>query len=243
MRNAARSLPDAIARIPAIAEAHEMRDPAEIAHALDQLAQTASAVTVYPQGEDPLMATIADVDHASHAFVLALAGHIMAAPGRVVLVAALGGSARIQFELETTWAAPADAPHRVPLPFPTACRVLNRRAEPRLDTPVGGNYGARFALYGKVFELPLHDFSGTGVGLRATPEQAAELAVGRKLEGVQLDLGASLRVTADLEIRLLRPFRTFLLGPQVQVGCRISNITMQMRQSLDQAVAGIRRRK
>ena len=74
-----------------------------------------------------------------------------------------------------------------------------------------------------------------------TPESLD--AANRSLLFAQLDLGPSLRVTADLEIRLLRPFRTFLLGPQVQVGCRISNITMQMRQSLDQAVASIRRHR
>jgi c-di-GMP-binding flagellar brake protein YcgR len=121
--------------------------------------------------------------------------------------------------------------------------VLNRRAEPRLESPLGMNYGARFTLLGKVFEMPLYDFSRGGVGLRATPEQALELYVGKKLEGVQLELGTSLAVSADLEIRLLRPFRTFLLGQQVQVGCRISNITMQMRQTLERAVVKIQKRR
>jgi hypothetical protein len=104
------------------------------------------------------------------------------------------------------------------------------------------NYGARFTLLGKVFEMPLYDFSRGGVGLRATPEQAMELYVGKKLDNVLLEMGSSLIVTADLEVRLLRPFRTFLLGQQVQVGCRISNITMQMRQSLERAVAVHKRR-
>jgi len=81
------------------------------------------------------------------------------------------------------------------------------------------------------------------VGLRATPDQALELYVGKKLESVTLEMGTSLMVTADLEVRLLRPFRTFLLGPQVQVGCRIFNITMQMRQTLDRAVNTIQRRR
>jgi hypothetical protein len=121
--------------------------------------------------------------------------------------------------------------------------VLNRRAEQRLDSPLGMNYGARFTIIGKVFEMPLYDFSRGGVGLRATPEQALELYVGKKLDGVLLELGTSLVVTADLEVRLLRPFRTFLLGQQVQVGCRISNITMQMRQTLDRAVNTAQKRR
>jgi hypothetical protein len=59
---------------------------------------------------------------------------------------------------------------------------------------------------------------------------------------VELELGPSLTITADLEIRLLRPFRTFLLGEQVQVGCRISNITMQMKQRLERAVSKVQKR-
>jgi hypothetical protein len=98
-------------------------------------------------------------------------------------------------------------------------------------------------MTGKVFELPLYDFSRGGVGLRATPEQALELYVGKKLDGVLLELGSSLIVSADLEVRLLRPFRTFLLGQQVQVGCRISNITMQMRQTLERAVDKVQKRR
>jgi c-di-GMP-binding flagellar brake protein YcgR len=137
---------------------------------------------------------------------------------------------------------PGDA-HLVELPLPESCRVLNRRAEPRLETPLGGSYGARFVIMGRIMELPLYDFSSGGVGLRATPDQAYELYVGKKLEAVELELGPSLRLQADLEVRLLRPFRTFLLGQQVQVGCRISNISMQMRQSLDRAVSTVQRKR
>jgi c-di-GMP-binding flagellar brake protein YcgR len=160
-----------------------------------------------------------------------------------VCVAALGGNAKIQFELDAATGVSADRPDLLQFPLPEACQVLNRRAEPRLESPVGMNYGARFAMMGKVFEMPLYDFSRGGVGLRATPEQALELYVGKKLEGVQLEMGGSLVVTADLEVRLLRPFRTFLLGQQVQVGCRISNISMQMHQTLGRAVEKIQKRR
>jgi hypothetical protein len=67
--------------------------------------------------------------------------------------------------------------------------------------------------------------------------------VGKKLDGVVLEMGATLIITADLEVRLLRPFRTFLLGQQVQVGCRISNMSMQMRQSLERAVDKVQKRR
>jgi c-di-GMP-binding flagellar brake protein YcgR len=243
MRKGPPKLSDALDRIKPDAGAHEMRDPFDIGDALSTLAQTGEPVTVYPSGQDLAMARIERVDADANRFILDLAGGAVLVESRAVCVASLGGNAKIQFELDAGWTIVPGQPHLVDLPFPSACTVLNRRAEARLDLPLGMDYGARFTLLGKVFELPLCDFSRGGVGLRATPEQAMELHVGKKLESVQLDLGPSLRVTADLEVRLLRPFRTFLLGQQVQVGCRISNISMQMRHSLDRAVSKVQRRK
>jgi c-di-GMP-binding flagellar brake protein YcgR len=243
MRKGAPKLSDAVARITPNQGAHEMRDPYDIGLALSTLAQTGEPVTVYPLGQDLAVARIERVDLDANRFVLDLAGGATLTKGKTVFVASLGGNAKIQFELDAGAALDAGQANLLDLPFPSTCQVLNRRAEERLDIPLGMDYGARFTLLGKVFEVPLYDFSRGGVGLRATPEQAMQLHVGKKLEGVQLDLGPSLRITADLEVRLLRPFRTFLLGQQVQVGCRISNIEMQMRQSLERAVSKVQRRK
>jgi c-di-GMP-binding flagellar brake protein YcgR len=234
---------DAVDRIIHNAVAHDMRDPFDIVDALTTLALAGEPVTVYPYGQDVVMARIDSVDPDGKVFTLDPVEHVLLTEGRTVFVASLGGNAKIQFELE---AAPAVVPDRTDLlqfPLPDACLVLNRRAEQRLESPLGMNYGARFTIMGKVFEMPLYDFSRGGVGLRATPEQALELYVGKKLDGVLLELGTSLVLTADLEVRLLRPFRTFLLGQQVQVGCRISNITMQMRQTLDRAVNTAQKRR
>ena len=222
---------DAVDRITLNTVAHEMHDAFDIVDALTTLALAGEPVTVYPYGQDVVMARIDSVDPESPFFTLD------------PFVASLGGNAKIQFELEASPAGVPDRPDLLQFPLPTSCLVLNRRAEQRLDSPLGMNYGARFTIMGKVFEMPLYDFSLGGVGLRATPEQAHELYVGKKLEGVLLELGTSLVVTADLEVRLLRPFRTFLLGQQVQVGCRISNITMQMRQTLDRAVNTAQKRR
>ena len=234
---------DAVARIHHDSGAHEMRDPFDIGDALTTLALSGEPVTVYPRGQDFVMARIDSVDPEHKVFTLELVGNDVLAEGQAAFVAALGGNAKIQFELDANWAIVADRPDLVQLPLPDVCLVLNRRAEPRLESPVGMNYGARFTLMGKVFEMPLYDFSRGGVGLRATPEQAMELYVGKKLDGVLLEMGSSLVITADLEVRLLRPFRTFLLGQQVQVGCRISNISMQMRQSLERAVDKVQKRR
>jgi c-di-GMP-binding flagellar brake protein YcgR len=243
MRMGPPKLSDALDRIKPDAGAHEMREPSDIGAALSTLAQTGTPVTVHRPGQDLAVARIDRLHLEAGRFVLDLAGDAALSEGRTVFVAALGSNAKIQFELDAGRDALPGQANLIDLPFPAACLVLNRRAEERLDIPLGMAYGARFSMLGKVFELPLCDFSRGGVGLRATPEQALELHVGKKLEGVQLDLGPSLRISADLEVRLLRPFRTFLLGQQVQVGCRISNISMQMRQSLDRAVSKVQRRR
>jgi len=254
MRKGPPNFSDAVERISLNTVAHEMRDPLEIGNALAALAESGEAVTVYPHGQDFTMARIDAVSPGellgeipdAPTFTLDLANDAVLSEGKAVFVASLGGNAKIQFELDADWDMAPGQPsqqHLVRLPFPAHCLVLNRRAEPRVETPLGVNYSARFTLLGKVFELPLYDFSSGGIGMRAMPEQAFELYVGKKLEGVQLDLGPSLQVQADLEIRLLRPFRTFLLGQQVQVGCRITQIAMQMRQSLDRAVTTGQRKR
>lgn len=234
---------DGVGRIYPDSGAHDMREPSDIGDAMTMLALTGEPVTVYPRGQDVVMARIDSVDLESKTFTLDLVEHDAQLQDKTVFVAALGGNAKVQFELDVAPAAVPARPDLLQFPLPATCLVLNRRAEPRLESPLGMNFGARFSMMGKVFEMPLYDFSRGGVGLRATPEQALELYVGKKLEGVQLELGSSLIVSADLEVRLLRPFRTFLLGQQVQVGCRISNMTMQMRQTLDRAVDKVRKRR
>jgi c-di-GMP-binding flagellar brake protein YcgR len=228
---------------PKPADFHEMRDPFDIGDALTTLALTGEPVTVFPRGQEMVMARIDSVDPEGKVFTLDLAEPGVTLQDKTVFAAALGSNAKVQFELDAAPAAVPDRPDLLQFPLPDLCLVLNRRAEPRLESPVGMNYGARFTMLGKVFEMPLYDFSRGGVGLRATPEQALELYVGKKLDGVLLEMGPTLVITADLEVRLLRPFRTFLLGQQVQVGCRISNITMQMRHSLERAVDKVQKRR
>jgi c-di-GMP-binding flagellar brake protein YcgR len=219
-----------------------MRDPFDIGETLTSLAESGEALTIYPSGlADPVLARVDSVHPEEPHFTLDVLGTLP--PGRATFVAALGGNAKLQFELVSEWTAQPGTPNLVPAVFPESCLVLNRRAAPRLDTPVNGNYAATFSLMNKQFELPLCDYSTSGVGLRATPDQAVELYVGRKLKSVRLQLGPALAIVADLEIRLLRPFRSFLLGEQVQVGCSISNIEMQMQQTLQRLVTSNRGRQ
>ena len=232
---------DVLDRIGQNASPHAMRDPFDIGETLHSLAESGEPLTIYPNSvREPLLARIASVHPDEPHFTLDLAGDLPIPAGRATFVAALGGNAKLQFELEAGWGALPGQPNLVPAVFPETCLVLNRRAAPRLDTPVNGNFAATFAILNKQFELPLCDYSMGGVGLRATPDQAKDLYLGRKLKSVRLQLGPALAITADLEIRLLRPFRSFLLGEQVQVGCAIENIEMQMQQHLERLVRSSR---
>jgi Predicted glycosyltransferase len=80
--------------------------------------------------------------------------------------------------------------------------------------------------------LQLYDFSAGGIGMRAHPRDTIGLYVGRKLSRVRLELGPDKVMIADLEIRLSRTFRSFLLGEQVQIGCRFLNLTDAMQDEL-----------
>jgi len=215
-----------------------MHDPFDIGEALAALAQTGEAVTAYPaDSKDVLMARIDSVDPEHPHFVFDFADGAIPPAGPATFVASLGGNAKMQFELNQAWCSQPEQPNLVPATFPAFCLVLNRRAARRHGTPVGGNYTASFTLLGRAYDLSLYDFSWGGVGLRGTPEQCKGLRVGKKLEGVRLELGRALVVMADLEVRLLRPFHTFLLGHQVQIGCRFVNISMQVKQNLERLVA------
>ncbi len=226
---------DVLARIASNVEPHAMRDEFDIGETLTALAEKGEPVSAWPSGSgDALLARIESVDPDEPRFVFDFAGPLPP-PGPVTFVASLGGNAKLQFDLDQQWIFMPGKPNLVPAEFPETCLVLNRRAARRLETPVGVDYTATFKILGKSYELPLYDYSQGGVGLRATPEQCMQLGlrVGKKVNEVRLQLGPALVLTADLEVRLLRPFRTFLLGDQVQVGCAFASISMQMQQSLE----------
>ncbi len=228
---------DALSRIGGNVQPHEMRDPFDIGEALTALAESGAPITVFPAGWiEPLLARIESVDPELPHFVIDFSGSERPPGGKAALVASLGGNAKLQFELDQSWTPLPANPMHVAAEFPAACLVLNRRAARRVETPVGVNYTASFRLQGRQYHLPLYDFSQGGVGLRASPEECFGLHVGKKLEGVRLELGPNLILTADLEVRLMRPFRTFLLGEQVQIGCSFAAISMQMQQTLERFV-------
>ena len=227
---------DAVTRISGNASPHQMCDQFDIGEALTTLSLRGDALTLYAGDAGPILARIASVDPELPHFILDFTGSTPPPAGHATVVASIAGNAKLQFELDSNWDTAAGEPHLVPATFPDACLVLNRRSARRLETPVGGNFTASFGVGGKQYELPLYDFSEGGVGMRATPEGCFGLHVGKKLVGVRLELGPALVIVADLEVRLLRPFRTYLLGEQVQIGCSFASISMQMQQTLERFV-------
>ncbi|MBA5638666.1 flagellar brake protein [Duganella sp. LX20W] len=210
-----------------------MHDEQDIGDALAMLAETGDPVSIYPNSSTSVvMARIRSVDPDHPHFVLELNEGETLPPGEAVFVAWLR-SAKMQFKLSSPdWAPLAGQPTLIPATFPEKCQILNRRAAQRLETPLGVYFLASFVLNGRPYELQLYDFSAGGVGMRAAPRDAVGLHVGRKLQRVRLELGPDAVMIADLEIRLSRTFRSFLLGEQVQIGCQFINLSPMMQEEL-----------
>jgi len=210
-----------------------MTDENDIGDALTLLAEHGDPVSIYPaSATNVVLARIRSVDPKNPRFVLELNEGEFIPPGDATFVAWLRSS-KLQFKLSSLdGAAQPEHPTLIPLDFPEKCLVLNRRASMRLETPLGIYYMASFVLNGKPYELQLYDFSAGGVGMRAPPRDCVGLHVGRKLQRVRLELGPDSVMIADLEIRLSRTFRSFLLGEQVQIGCQFSNLSPAMEEEL-----------
>lgn len=218
---------------------HHMADPWDIGEALVLLADSGDPVTIYPAGSaQPQMARIFSVDDDKPHFVIELNEEAVLPPGPATFVA-WQRSAKLQFSINDEWVSQAGHPTLVSTYFPKECLVLERRGAARLETPLGVYYTAAFVLDGLPYELQLYDFSLGGVGMRAPKREAVGLYVGRKLARVRLELGPNKALVADLEIRLSRSFRSFLLGEQVQIGCRFINVTAQMEADMAALLANL----
>ena len=227
------TLKDAVEPIAAGSKPHDMTDEHDIGDALTALAESGEPMSIYPSSAtNVVMARVKSVDPENPYFVLELNEGEFLPPGDATFVA-WQRSAKIQFTLSSPdWACKPNEPTLIPLEFPLKCLVLNRRASARLETPLGVYYMASFVMNGKPYELQLYDFSAGGVGMRAAPRDAVGLHVGRKLQRVRLELGPDAVMIADLEVRLSRTFRSFLLGEQVQIGCQFINLSAAMEEEL-----------
>jgi flagellar brake protein len=214
----------AAARIGDDANPYHMTDAFDIGEALERLAKYGDAVTLYPASGEIQMARIFSVSEETPDFVVELNEDINLPRGPITFVA-WQQSAKLQFTLEADWACVPDQPKLLPCVFPEECLVLERRQATRLETPLGQYFMASFMIGAQDYELQLYDISIGGVGMRAMPKETVGLYVGRKLQRVRLELGPTKVIIVDLEIRLTRTFRSFLLGEQTQVGCSFINLT------------------
>lgn len=228
---------DIVERIPLSGKPHEMTDADAIGDALQLLADRGEPVTIYPAGGEPVLARIYTVHPDEPHFTLELNEGAELPPGRATFVAWLNAS-RLQFELTADW-LPQDGQvgptTLLAADFPEYCYVLNRRTAMRMETPLVGDFTASFVMFGTPYELQLYDISSGGVGMRCPPRDASGLHIGRKLQRVRLELDETV-VICDLEIRLSRRFRSFLLGEQVQIGCQFVNLSPQMANEIDKAI-------
>lgn len=226
-------LQDAIDPIPATAKSHPMTSEDDIGDALTLLAASGDPISMYAAGSrQVILGRILSVDPDLPHFVMQLNDGAILPPGKVTFVAWLR-TAKLQFTLtDKAWRSEQGQPQLIPMIFPETCDVLNRRSSERLETPLGAHFMATFVMNGNPYELPLYDFSVGGVGLRCSKNDAKGLIKGRKLVDVRLDLGADTVIICELEIRLTRAYRSFLLGEQLHIGCKFINLPPEMESKI-----------
>lgn len=234
---------DAIAPFPPSANSYDVTGEDEIGDALTLLAANGDAISIYALGSrEPVLARILSVDPELPHFVMELNEGSTLQPGKLTFVTVLG-NAKMQFRLaDPEWGTLPGKPQLVPMTFPETCTVMNRRAFERLETPVGANFLASFELNGTTsYEISIYDFSLGGLGLRCSKLEAKGLLRGRKLRDVMLDMGEETITVAEMEVRVTRAFRSFLLGEQLHIGCRFLSIAPDEESKLKSIVEQVKR--
>ncbi|WP_342117636.1 flagellar brake protein [Pseudoduganella sp. OTU4001] len=198
----------------------------EIGDALTVLATHGDCIAMYAAGSrEPVLGRILSVDPEQPHFVMELNEGSVLPPGKITFATVLGNS-KMQFKLSSQdWKSLPGQPHLIPLTFPETCTVLNRRAFERVETPVGSVFEASFVMNGTTpYELTVFDLSQGGLGLRGSKAQMKGLLRGRKVRDVVLALGDESITITEMEVRVTRSVRSFLLGEQLHLGCKFTII-------------------
>lgn len=199
-------------------------DPGVVTAALQSLADSQAAVTLHADGT-AVLGRLTEIDAARCRFVFVSDGDIDPAPGTLLFVAALQG-VKLQFACDQPASPEPAAPtSRLALAMPPSVIKLQRRRYSRQDAPLGLPFRAEFKIFSRPYELGVDDLALGGVGLRASPREAALLAAGRHLPRVTLVLGNNERCVVDLMICSRRDWNSYLLGPQVHIGCRFVKLS------------------
>lgn len=206
----------------------------EIGDALTNLATYGDAIAMYsPGSREPVLGRILSVDPEQPHFVMELNEGSALPPGKITFVTVLG-NAKMQFRLSSTdWKSTPGNPYLIPMVFPEACTVLNRRAFERVETPVGAVFQASFVMNGTTpYELTIFDLAQGGLGLRGAKYELKGLLRGRKIVDVVLNLNEEEVVVAEMEVRVTRSVRSFLLGEQLHLGCKFNSIAPEEERKL-----------
>lgn len=203
--------------------ANVVTDMEQIRESLTHLAHTGSVISVYTKDQaQPLLCRIVSVDEFDPVFAFEISFEDLIPLGDCTCVSRLHG-ATFQFKIAEPQLTSFSGLRLLQAEFPAKTYASNRRATARVEAPLGAYFNVSFTLHGQQIELPLYDFSEGGVGLRATPRQAVGLYVGRRIVKAHIELGDYV-LDADLEVRLTRSYRSFLLGEQIQIGCQFLNL-------------------
>ena len=221
--------------------AHRVHDLAQVCAELEALRAAAAVLTAHPPAAGTLaQCRVHSVDANAGRFVLEALSPVVPASGHTVFTTVCPG-AKLQFALDARWDSTAGSLPQMASPLPQDFMRLQRRAFERLDAPLGRDFGAEFTHLGQRFQLAVSDLSAGGIGLRASPRQAAMLRTGLRVSRVRLSLDGAPLAVVDLEVRLCRAFRSYLLGRQVHVGCRFIDPAPAARAALEHAIGRLNR--
>lgn len=220
---------------------HRLDDAAQVAAELEALRAGAIVLTAHPPAAGALaQCRVHSVDANAGRFVLETLSPVPPVAGHTLFTAVRPG-AKLQFALDAQWDAADGGLPQMASPLPRDFMRLQRRAFERLDAPLGRDFGAEFTHLGQHLQLAVSDLSAGGIGLRASPHQAAMLRAGLRLSRVRLSLDGAPVAVIDLEVRLCRAFRSYLLGRQVHVGCRFVDPEPAAQAALAQAISRLER--
>jgi c-di-GMP-binding flagellar brake protein YcgR len=210
-------------------------DPGVVDAALQSLVDSQAVLTVHAGDEAScVLGRLVSLDAAARRLVFACEQAVAPAAGTLLFVVVLHG-VKLQFVCD--WPGTSLPQSSLQLAMPASVIKLQRRRYSRQDAPLGLPFRAEFSILSHAYELGIDDLALGGVGLRAAPREAALLAVGRLLRRVKLLLGSGESCTVDLVVCSRRPWNSYLLGPQLHIGCRFATLPPVAQEVLSVALA------
>ena len=197
-------------------------DAQEIDASLQSLAASGAVVTLYPpDGTQWILGWLTDAGTPAQCFVFKTDHEVSVPAGMMIFVAEVQG---IKLQFSCQWSGSSAPQSALVVACPLSLIKLQRRRFARFNTPVGQPFSAGFGIGRRAMTLTVEDLAMGGVGLRATPQEAAMLYINRNLSRVQLVLGQDVSLVVDMEICSRHAWHSYLLGKQFHVGCRFTGI-------------------